>query len=708
MLDRLAAAEWYPTEQYISKPGMSVQTLLSPSSALLLPSPTSSLFDRNLSSIYEAFTRPTPTPTTSSYLGIPGSGPLSSCIMTSNCAATTKVQQPREDAANVTTTIPPPPPDATSHISLQLQEYSHVTSGLFTPTTADGVSGAALGTFFMSTSTGRSNSISSSAGMDSAASISMHGNLNEIADTTRVLHSPASGASKVTARMNGSPSLASDAPTPSSAATTITSTVSTNPFLSPIATSFNNSSQQSPPQHQDHNHPDQIYPNVVGFASADSLPPYRDPALEYIMSTFLDGIESLQSPNLQFTSSPQCDKPLQYSDTMLLLDFDGGEGPASDESASLDNAIVKEEEPDESSASTQASTHPLLQKRLAPNAAIHEVDAYTYVNPFQPQLLINDTNISRPPPYWSSPANTPMYITTPASALTKPSPSIPQQFIFSTAPSPQQFTSQQPHIIHHNPHQNRNHHVRYAPYPYNVLGLSMEGQPNTVNTAGNIVPITNTTVVLPVRTAIPLHSQHQQHMQLQRRQQTELKQEQQMNGNQNVVAGMVEAVPVTVDNLRTNFNSNMGIMNQHVPPQQRRSNPGSSSPKPSCKSGRRMAHVNLAAQGDANGATMNGFTQLTSGGRAKPFQCDRCPQKFSRSHDLKRHQYIHTQQKPYSCSRCGKGFSRRDALRRHEKSVAEGKKVHCVARVSGDMLMMDPMMAEMMADNEEEADDGEE
>ncbi|KAI9091273.1 hypothetical protein DFS34DRAFT_564906, partial [Phlyctochytrium arcticum] len=63
--------------------------------------------------------------------------------------------------------------------------------------------------------------------------------------------------------------------------------------------------------------------------------------------------------------------------------------------------------------------------------------------------------------------------------------------------------------------------------------------------------------------------------------------------------------------------------------------------------------------------------------KAKPFRCEMCPQTFSRSHDLKRHYYIHTQEKPYRCKRCGKGFSRRDALRRHERSVAEGKKVHC-------------------------------
>jgi curved DNA-binding protein CbpA len=71
--------------------------------------------------------------------------------------------------------------------------------------------------------------------------------------------------------------------------------------------------------------------------------------------------------------------------------------------------------------------------------------------------------------------------------------------------------------------------------------------------------------------------------------------------------------------------------------------------------------------------------------RSKQYMCELCPQAFSRSHgnlyiklDLKRHQYIHSRDKPFTCPRCGRGFSRRDALKRHEKSLAEGKKVHCV------------------------------
>ena len=67
------------------------------------------------------------------------------------------------------------------------------------------------------------------------------------------------------------------------------------------------------------------------------------------------------------------------------------------------------------------------------------------------------------------------------------------------------------------------------------------------------------------------------------------------------------------------------------------------------------------------------------GVKRKPHNCELCPQTFSRSHDLKRHIYTHTDEKPYKCKRCGKGFSRRDAVKRHLRSVLENKKVFCEA-----------------------------
>ena len=48
----------------------------------------------------------------------------------------------------------------------------------------------------------------------------------------------------------------------------------------------------------------------------------------------------------------------------------------------------------------------------------------------------------------------------------------------------------------------------------------------------------------------------------------------------------------------------------------------------------------------------------------KSYKCSICDQLFSRNHDLKRHQRIHTDFKPFHCY-CGKSFSRKDALKRH-------------------------------------------
>ncbi|KAI8898658.1 hypothetical protein BC833DRAFT_588739 [Globomyces pollinis-pini] len=52
-------------------------------------------------------------------------------------------------------------------------------------------------------------------------------------------------------------------------------------------------------------------------------------------------------------------------------------------------------------------------------------------------------------------------------------------------------------------------------------------------------------------------------------------------------------------------------------------------------------------------------------GDQKPFVCNVCSWSFSRSHDLKRHEYIHSKYKPFICEECNRGFSRRDALKRH-------------------------------------------
>lgn len=63
----------------------------------------------------------------------------------------------------------------------------------------------------------------------------------------------------------------------------------------------------------------------------------------------------------------------------------------------------------------------------------------------------------------------------------------------------------------------------------------------------------------------------------------------------------------------------------------------------------------------------------------RTFECDLCPSKFSRSHDLSRHRLTHTRERPFVCERCGRRFARRDALRRHDKvDPVTGQKV-CAA-----------------------------
>lgn len=49
----------------------------------------------------------------------------------------------------------------------------------------------------------------------------------------------------------------------------------------------------------------------------------------------------------------------------------------------------------------------------------------------------------------------------------------------------------------------------------------------------------------------------------------------------------------------------------------------------------------------------------------KPFECKQCHAVFSRAYDLRRHEKSHTGEKPYVCMYCHRGFSRLDALNRH-------------------------------------------
>lgn len=70
---------------------------------------------------------------------------------------------------------------------------------------------------------------------------------------------------------------------------------------------------------------------------------------------------------------------------------------------------------------------------------------------------------------------------------------------------------------------------------------------------------------------------------------------------------------------------------------------------------------NTAAAAATTTNPINKYTKYTPN---KSYKCSICDQLFSRNHDLKRHQRIHTDFKPFHCY-CGKSFSRKDALKRH-------------------------------------------
>ncbi|MED6266932.1 hypothetical protein CHARACLAT_007085, partial [Characodon lateralis] len=49
----------------------------------------------------------------------------------------------------------------------------------------------------------------------------------------------------------------------------------------------------------------------------------------------------------------------------------------------------------------------------------------------------------------------------------------------------------------------------------------------------------------------------------------------------------------------------------------------------------------------------------------KPFVCNTCGKRFTKSYILKRHARLHTGEKPFTCGMCGKSFSRRDHMLGH-------------------------------------------
>ena len=61
------------------------------------------------------------------------------------------------------------------------------------------------------------------------------------------------------------------------------------------------------------------------------------------------------------------------------------------------------------------------------------------------------------------------------------------------------------------------------------------------------------------------------------------------------------------------------------------------------------------------------FAQLNRKASPAKWPCDLCDKTFTRSHNLKAHQYNHAGKKPHLCSECGKGFARKNDVRRHEE-----------------------------------------
>ncbi|TPX33980.1 hypothetical protein SmJEL517_g03193 [Synchytrium microbalum] len=584
------------------------QTLLSPStnlpSALLLPSPTSSLFDRNLSALYEAFTRPS-----SAY----PHGPLSASIQQQHGIPTSSNTSSSSHINGAGENLDPAKDPRTATDNL----FSPAVKGLnVDPETRD-----SLASFFFS-----SSSPNHSSSHNDNTNNTGNGSNNSTASSIQpsVLHEPT--------------------PVHNSYSSNPITTTKTPPFVPPITTNFNH--------HQEHH----VYPNNVTATSNELMTPYRDPTLDYIMGSFLDGMESLQSPGGTFPTfgmpgmTPKSAKPVQYSDTMLLLDLDGGEGP----DAGVDEKIIKQEPVD----STITTTHPLMHRHPHQHHHMQPGGNFQYPTYPTPLLIDNRMHATQSPAtssngtpllHWPTPTSvTPMYITTTSAALKKQQQQQPS-YMYSS-PYPTQPTH---HGVIHHPH----HHMRYAPYPasYGSLGISMGIPPNTVNMSANMNNMPNG----GGNNAPPVNVLHQQ----------------QMNSNNNNSS-------VSNGNGTISSSSSIGGMAMAAPGGHQQSNKGGRGTPTAVGPGGGNGGVGGSAN-PAAAASIMSASNSTPGGRAKPFKCDKCPQTFSRSHDLKRHMYIHTQQKPYTCARCQKGFSRRDALRRHEKSVAEGKKVHCVPRPPG-------------------------
>jgi hypothetical protein len=76
-------------------------------------------------------------------------------------------------------------------------------------------------------------------------------------------------------------------------------------------------------------------------------------------------------------------------------------------------------------------------------------------------------------------------------------------------------------------------------------------------------------------------------------------------------------------------------------------------------------------------APSNGAESRRPQKHVAPFQCNLCPKRFTRAHNLRSHLRVHTDDRPFVCTVCGKAYARRHDRKRHEELHSGEKKFVC-------------------------------